>query len=141
MVKIQVHLLSLLGECLGELAREFKSYANVDQAKLTEQILTREASLLPSFQSQLKEAIGAINFHFSGSKVKALLKNVEEVKVLLATLLNRSCVQFLVQFKMLRTCSDEVERNQFSIFRHGDSQTHRVVEEVYELAKARVYRL
>jgi len=83
--------------------------------------------------------IGESNFHFVGQKVKSLLRNIEDIKNLLQTLLNRSSVQFFVQFKTLR--AGDGSDGMFSIFKHCDEETHQIINQIFDLAKQRIYRL
>lgn len=133
--------MKLLQECLDELKREFKKFNSIDQKSLCDKILILENALLKSFRAKLKEHVGAAEFNFIGFKTKALLKNIDEIKQLLNTLLNRCCVQFYVQYKNTRNGSDDQSDQTFSIFKFCDQETHALIQEIYELAKSRVYIL
>lgn len=94
--KIHQLLMKLMQECLDELKREFTKFRNVDHKTLSDNILVLENALLKSFRPKLREHIGAAEFNFIGFKTKALLKNIDEIKSLLNTLLNRCCISFYV---------------------------------------------
>ena len=82
--------------CLDELKREFRKFGNIDHKILGEEVLVIQTALLKSFKSKLREQVGNVEFNFIGYKTKALLQNIEEIKMLLQTLINRCCVQFYV---------------------------------------------
>jgi hypothetical protein len=91
-----------------------------------------------NFQSELQHTVTDPIWFLLGAKVKALIRNVEDLKRLLSTLLNESCIQFFIQFKMMRNAEKE---SQFSIFKHCDESTHDLISQIYEISKDRVFKL
>lgn len=70
------------------------------------------------------------------------------MKSLLQQLINRCCVQFFVSFKHLRFHDAYIEADQnmspesaFSIWRFCDENTTQLVDEIYKLARSRLYHL
>ena len=79
-----------------------------------------------------------------GYKIQALITNVEDLKSLIFTLQNRSCVTFYVNFKTLRFGLGDKEMEQpmhhlYSIFQFCDNATNQIIERIMVLAKKRVY--
>lgn len=93
-------------ECLDEIKREFKKSINVDHEVLAKKILLLENALLKSFKSKLRHHLGPANFNFMSFKTKALLRNIADLNALLMTLLNRSSVSFLVNYKAIMNQAD-----------------------------------
>ena len=64
-----------------------------DQKATIEELMTVESALLNTFESECRAALGP-QFMKLGAKVKALLRNVNDIKRLIYTLLNSDCVTF-----------------------------------------------
>lgn len=93
-------------ECLDEIKREFKKSLNVDHEVLAKKILLLENALLKSFNAKLRHHLGPANFNFMSFKTRSLLRNITDLNILLMTLLNRSSVNFLIQYKAIMSQAD-----------------------------------
>lgn len=138
----------MLKTILGELASMFKRQFGPELGKRVGEFCIPEYALLRSFQAKLKDIIGNGFNHRIGFKIKALLNNIEDMKSLVQQLINRCCVQFFVTFKHLRFHDAYVEadanmspESAFSIWRFCDEATSSLIDEIYQLARSRLYTL
>ena len=146
--KIHTLLVKLMRQVLAELACQFRRCFSPDLAEQLSQVCTVDSALLRSFTGKLRDIIGAGFSHRVGFKIKALLNNVEDIKALIYALLNRCCVEFFTKLKLFKfhAAYEEADRDiqpesAFSIWRFCDDVTSNIIEELYMLARSRVYKM
>ena len=108
-----------------------KKFKNINHVELSEKILIVDFALYQFFSFRLQKYLGEEIFQFMSKKMKSLLKDIKEINLLLQTLLNRSCVQFYIAFKMVR-CGYEgdAENGNYSIFKFSDEATLKLIENI-----------
>lgn len=144
---LEIHglLYKLLEECVNELKRELGKMPLEDKEALFNEVLKIQFALLKSFKAKLRISMGFHSYNQLGFKSKALMANIENIKSLIFSLQNRSCITFYIAFKSLRFGereSDHVDspmQSTFSIFNHCDEATNKIIEKILALAKKRVY--
>lgn len=98
-----------------------------------------ESALLNSFESEVRSVLGP-TFGKLGVKAQQLMKNVQDIKRLIWTLLNSDCVQFYSSLADLRTF-ESINVSEFSIFKMCDNDTNRLIITLAKLAKERIYKV